>query len=144
MLSKKGAWWISKKFICMVVLLAAVILMIIAIAPKFWNVQICPDGQLNEILKVNSKVDEVKMQPGYTVVYFKMKPCAKSIGYVEDLGKNQRNVTVKYVTTGEYEVKYPTNAYWDLTSNCGGELTDSGQTYTFYVYPDKVKCIGMV
>jgi hypothetical protein len=140
MLSKKAQWWISKKFICMVVLLAAVILMIIAIAPKFWNVQICPDGQLNEILKVNSKVDEVKMQPGYTVVYFKMKPCAKSIKY----DSTSKNVTVNYVTTGEYAVKYPTNADWDLTTYCGGELTQSGQTYTFYVYPDEVKCVGMV
>jgi hypothetical protein len=145
MLSKKAAWWISKKFITMVVLFAAVILMIIAISSKFWNVQICAEGQAAEIAKVNSKVMDVMMQPGYQVVYFKTKSCAKSIGYVEDLGKNQRNVTVKYVTTGDLGVTYATNAKWDL-SNCGGELTNSGQTYTFYVYagnPPTVKCMGL-
>jgi hypothetical protein len=150
MLSKKAAWWISKKFITMVVLVAAVILIIIVILPKFWNGPICADGQAAEIAEVGSKVNGVMMQPGYQVVYFKMESCARSIEYKEN--GDQRNVTIKYVTTGDVEVSYAVNAKWELEnpicSNGGsGILTESGQTYTFYVYagnPPEVKCVGVV
>lgn len=133
MLSKKaGVKWL-KIFIVMVVVTAGVIFVFV-LSPIFFAAEICPVGQGMEIQKVIDKVEEVKLRPGYEVVYFKMKDCARQIVY------DDPNITVTYDEDGDvYDVGYEVNAQWDLSNLPTVNVMDQrGSTYTFYVYADVV------
>jgi LPS O-antigen subunit length determinant protein (WzzB/FepE family) len=127
--SKAVTKWTIELFIVILVIIVAIIILLVKVPELFVKI-LCPKAQIEEINKIQNKVNEVKGRPGYEVVYFEVKKeCVENIKYAN------QELIVKYTKASD-PIKYKTDFDWDIGDGIGpGD-------YPLRVYADRVELMG--